>query len=282
MNVNRTLSSLLLFLFFLSLSGCNSVFYYPRPEILDPPKVDKPLITETETKTPDGLTLKVWIRKPEQKVRAVLLHFHGNAENLSTHYYFVSWLGQHGIELILFDYRGYGESEGEPSQEGLVIDGRTALRFASQRAEAAGLPLFVLGQSLGGAVSIPALAEEKTKVRALIVDSTFPSYRRVARKKVAEFWLLWPFQWPLSFLIGDSWNPEDFVDRIHCPVVVIHGEHDPIVPFENGKKLFDLFPTTEKQFWPVPQSGHLSSFRPGNPIKAKFVNYLQSSIDGLR
>lgn len=262
-----------------TLSACNSLFYYPRPEILAPTKEEKPLITATEVKSMDGTKLRVWIRSPEKKRRAVLLHFHGNAENLSTHFYFVNWLGQYGIELILFDYRGYGESEGEPSRSGLVEDGRAMIRFAVERAKENNVPLFILAQSLGGAVAIPAVAEEQPPIKALIVESSFPSYRRLARKKVGDFWLLWPLQWPLSFLVSTSWQPEDYIDKITSPVLIIHGNRDGVVPFENGQILFSMLKTKEKEFWEIPGGGHCPTLRTGSPFQQKFVSYLNSHLN---
>lgn len=263
----------------LLLSACNSLFYYPRREILPPPKEERPLIDEQTAPTADGSEISIWVRKPETKRRAILLHFHGNAENLSTHYYYVAWLGDYGIEVILFDYRGYGRSPGEPSRDGLIEDGRAALRFASARATAAKLPLFVLGQSLGGAVAIPSMAEENVPVRALVLESTFPSYRRLARKKTAEYWILWPFQWPLSLLVGTSYQPEDYVDKITCPTVVIHGDHDGVVPFENGERLFSELKMKDKEFWAVPGGGHTPAFREKSPLLTRFVQFVEKHLD---
>lgn len=242
-------------------------------------KEEKPLITETDVKSLDGTKLHVWIRTPEKKRRAVLLHFHGNAENLSTHFYFVNWLGEHGIELILFDYRGYGLSEGTPSRDGLVQDGRAMIRYAVERAKQNQVPLFILAQSLGGAVAIPSVAEEQPPLNALIVESSFSSYRRVARKKVGEFWLAWPFQWPLSFLVSTNWQPEDYIGKITSPVLIIHGNRDAVVPFENGQILFSLLTTKEKDFWEVPGGGHCPALRERSPFQQKFVSYLNSRLN---
>lgn len=276
--------------------GCNSVFYYPAQEILPPPTNDRPHIENITLTSADGVKITGWVRAAKERRRAILLHFHGNAENLSTHYYYVAWLADQGIELVLFDYRGYGESGGEPSREGTVLDGRAAVRFTFERARAANLPLYILGQSLGGAIAVASVGEEKVTPSALILESTFPSYRRVARKKVAEFWLLWPFQWPLSLLVSNDYDPEDYLDRIHSPVLVIHGDEDPIVPFENGEILFKKLRTEEKEFWRIEGGAHLALMRSlsrktgsstsgsrqdidDKTYRERFLSYLKAHVD---
>jgi len=172
-----------------------------------------------------------------------LIHFHGNAQNMSAHFLFSFWIHYFGFDLILFDYSGYGKSEGSPSRQQSILDGLAVTRWASEDLEDS-RPLFILGQSLGGAIAVSVLTSEGSRfkdsnpVQAMVLDSTFASYRSLARKKLSEFWLTWPLQFPLSFLISDNFSPADSMEKLNIPVLAFHSNQDPVVPFGEGMSLY--------------------------------------------
>lgn len=253
--------------------SCNSLFYYPQPKLYATPK-NYHLKYDSFDISSGKETLKLWYLHAEtQSPIATIIHFHGNAQNMSAHFFSLMWLVYFGFDVVEFDYRGYGASTGEPTREGLLEDGRTVLNWVN--AHARNKELFVIAQSLGGAVAVPSLAlTPLNDVNSLILDSTFASYREIARKKLAGFWLTWPFQWPMGFLVSDDASSLDFIKQIKVPLVFLHSKQDPVVPYESGVLLYETAPEP-KEFWEVPWSGHVTAFNgPRQEMRKKLLSYL--------
>jgi uncharacterized protein len=233
--------------------------------------------------TLDHVKLKAWFihQNPEKSqlktARGMVLQFHGNGENISTHFFSAAWLTWAGYDVLSFDYRGYGGSDSiPPDRIGVLRDGVAALNYAYKRASAKNIPLIVLAQSLGGAVAIPSIAlAQSVRVDALILDSTFASYRSIAQDKLSSFWLTWPLQWPLSFLVSDDWSPIDFADELSMPLLQLHAVHDPVVPYSQGRQLFEKINSREKEFWDLRGSTHIAAFAyPESPYRERLVQWL--------
>ncbi|NRA44175.1 MAG: alpha/beta hydrolase [Oligoflexales bacterium] len=253
------INQLILWLSILTLlSSCNSLFYYPdRVTYLTPDKRGF-AYEESKLETPDGESLNYWVIAPKSEKVGTILHFHGNAQNISTHFLFVAWFSSFGYEVISFDYRGYGQSSGVPNREGLFVDGKAMLDLL----ESKNLPYFVIAQSLGGAVAIPAIAASAPEnLKGLILDSTFASYRGIARDKLAEHPITWALQWPLSFLVSDELSPVEYVKGLRIPVLQFHSKYDQVVPYKQGKQLFAAF-SKDRQFVTLTRKGHTAAFTP--------------------
>jgi hypothetical protein len=158
----------------------------------------------------------------------------------------VAWLPAEGYNLFALDYRGYGRSTGSPDIEGALHDVETGMRWLIQQPQTQGKPIFLLGQSLGGALAIPLAAEwqqrnEKPPLDGVILDGTFAGFRAIARDKLASFWLTWPLQAPLSWTIPNDYEGTDYIGRISpTPLLVIHSVRDSIIPFANGESLYQV------------------------------------------
>lgn len=112
-----------------------------------------------------------------------------------------------------------------------------------------------------------ALEDTKEKLPAdlLVLDSTFPSFRSIARAKISEIWFLWPFQ-PIAWsVVSDKYSGSSSVEKIKYPTLVIHEKGDPIVPFRYGREIFDRLKVKKKWFWPMEGKGHIATL--GNPKK---------------
>ncbi len=259
-------------------SGCNHLFYYPDQHFyVDPKKVNvnkKELTVAANNRE----SLHVWYLLPKSKPKGVVLHFHGNAQNMTAHHLYSSWLTEFGYIVVTFDYRGYGSSGGEVSRENTVEDGAVMLNHLQNKKEWSNLPRYVFAQSLGGAVAVSSLARAKEiKVDALILESTFASYRDLAKTKLASNPLTWIFQWPLQYLISDDLSPVDFAASVRVPMLMIHGTHDSVVPFSEGMALFEAFPEGKKTFWRLKGAGHTAAFtNPKNKLRERLVDYLKS------
>ena len=155
---------------------------------------------------------------------------HGNARNLTWHVRYVAWLAERGFDVLVFDYRGYGASDGEPTRSGVVRDAVAAIDFALAREPERTV---VFGHSLGGAIALSAVAR-RPAVRAVVAENTFPSYREVASATVP--WLSWLVPW----LVSEGEDPVEALPHIPPrPLLVIHGTADRIVPYELGASLFE-------------------------------------------
>ncbi|MEN9808500.1 MAG: hypothetical protein RLZZ488_67 [Pseudomonadota bacterium] len=217
------------------MSACNSLFYQPDKFIYSLPQQITPAYEEFRISSgTNDEKLNVWKFQSRRPRIGTVVHFHGNAQNMSAHVWFVAWLIDAGFDVVTFDYRGYGESDGTANRKNTIEDGKSVLRWISQQPDNA--PIFVIGQSLGGAVAYSALAQldPQPPVRAIIIESSFVSYRQLARRKLASFFLTWPLQWPLSFLVTDQLSPSELSLKSRLPILFVHGTHDGVVPYSEG------------------------------------------------
>lgn len=263
------------------LSGCNHLFYHPDYEIRANPSVLKLPYREYWLTPEEDVRIHLWHMDAGVESRGTIVHFHGNAENMSTHFLFSAWLVKSGYDVVTFDYRGYGQSRGIPTREGLIRDSLAVFEWVKNHKKLGKQDLFIFGQSLGGAVAIPAVVlaqsqpEYAAMFRGVIVDSTFSSYRRITRDRLGTFWLTWPLQWPLSFLVSDDFSPIDFIKDLRSPLLVVHGARDPVVPLAFGKELYDATAADRREMWEVDLAGHTSAFfQEVTPYKPRLVAWL--------
>ena len=262
-----------------ALCGCTDVFLQPdRALHLDPDRVGAKW-ERVRFSSADGTALAgLWFPAAKSPAKGVAVQFHGNGENMTSHFLYVYWLALEGWDVLAFDYRGYGDSGGEKSLRGAAADGAAALAYARTRAP--GLPLVVIGQSLGGALALAALDRDGGDgLAALVLDSTFSSYRRVAQGKLAGLWPTWPLQWPLSrLLISDRLAPDRLVVRRKAvPLLMLHARGDPVVPYAEGARLYALAPGP-KEFWDVPGTGHTEAFgRLGAEFRPRLLGFLENA-----
>lgn len=218
--------------------------YYPDriPVDLPPPPWAEEAV-EVWMECADGVRIHaLWWGEPEDA--PVILFLHGNAQEV------YSWSLVHRdlkpleCRMLLIDYHGYGKSGGEPHEKGLYLDGEAALRWLAGN----GVPpekTVVFGKSLGGAVACE-IARDRP-LRALILESTFTSLSSVARK-------LFPFL-PRGVPLGETYGSLEKIGRARCPVLVIHGERDELIPMEEGLELYRAAPEP-KELYLVPGAGH--------------------------
>lgn len=219
------------------LSGCTSVFFYPTDRLYVTPDELGLSFSDVQIITPDNEQLHGWWLPAEGSARGTVYFLHGNAQNISAHVVNVSWLPVVGYNVFLLDYRGYGRSTGDPDLEGVLIDSMAGLKWAVEHSP--DLPVFVLGQSLGGALAVLTSHQAEFKPAGVIIDGAFAGFRQIAREKLHQFWLTWPGQAPLSWLIPASHEPLDIVGQLELPLLVIHSEADAVVPFHHGQQLYE-------------------------------------------
>lgn len=191
----------------------------------------------------DDVRLHGWYC-PVERPRAVVLYAHGNAGNITSRYWKLRLLTEKlGVSVLVFDYRGYGKSEGAPSEAGILADGRAARRWLAQRTGLPETDIVLLGESLGGAVAVDLAAEQGA--RALILESTFSSIPDVAASKLSSG----------GSLVRSQLDSASKIGRYHGPLLQTHGDADKVIPFALGKKLHEAA-NAPKQFVRVPGGGH--------------------------
>jgi fermentation-respiration switch protein FrsA (DUF1100 family) len=178
--------------------------------------------------TQDGVKLDGWFL-PHGAPRATLLFFHGNAGNISHRLHSLELLHNLGLSVLIIDYRGYGRSEGRPSELGIYQDAEAAWRYLVEQRALAPNHILLFGRSFGGAVAA-YLASRQTAL-GLVLDSTFTS----APEMAAELYPWLPARW----LTRPSYDTLERLKRIRMPLMVIHSRQDDIIPFSQSQTLFD-------------------------------------------
>jgi len=207
------------------------LLYHPLREIECTPERVGLSYEQVTLRTPDGLHLAAWY-VPAAEARGTVLFCHGNAGNMSHRVGTIEILNRLRMNVLLFDYRGYGASEGSPSEAGTYRDAETAWRHLVEQRGVAPGDLIIHGRSLGGAVA--AQVARKHPPRALILESTFTSVPDVARGM---------FPWlPVRLLARLRYDTLERIARIRCPKLIIHSRDDDLIPFEHGQRLFEAAP----------------------------------------
>jgi uncharacterized protein len=266
----------LLFLIALCLffSACTNLFFKPGKQHFDSPEVRQHSPRDVYFKSSDGLTLHGWYFKAKEE-RGTIFVCHGDVENISTHVKLDLWLIDAGYNLFIFDYRGYGRSEGAPDVAGINLDAEAAfetLLFTLPRENRD--RIIVFGKSLGGSVAVYTVVHSpyRDRVKALVLDSPFSSFRTIAREKIADSIIGWPFQYPLSWLVNDDYSPVKYIQQLApIPLVIIHGYKDEIVPSHHGRILYDAA-IQPKEFWEFPIPGHVTALSDGQARK-RLLNF---------
>jgi uncharacterized protein len=262
----------------LASTGCSGMFFYPSRDMQESTVVKTFRHYDVVFPSSDGVPIHGWYF-PAANARGSILVLHGNAQNLSNHVHNVLWLVKEGFNLFIIDYRGYGWSGGETSLAGVHLDAAAALDKLFDMPETDPHRVVVLGQSIGGSIAVYTIAHSphKERIRALVIDSAFSSYRRIAREKMNDIWITWPFQYPFSFFFNDDYSAVKCIKDVSpVPVLILHGLDDPVVPTHHGRMLFEAA-RDPKELWLTATPGHTMSFA-DEKVRQALVQYLEKII----
>jgi uncharacterized protein len=211
----------------------------------------------------DGTRLHGWY-VPCQGARAAVLFCHGNAGNVTHRAGALEMLHRRvGASVLIFDYRGYGRSEGKPSEAGILADARAARRWLAEREKIGEADVVVMGESIGGAVAVDLAARDGAK--ALVLESTFTSLPDVAAHHYP--WL--PVRWAMRTRLDSAAKIGDY----HGRLLQSHGDADTIVPLRFGRGLFEAA-NEPKRF--LLYHGHDHN----DPMPAEYYDALADFLDG--
>lgn len=234
------------------ISSCTSLIYYPDKYLYATPEQFNIKFEAFTFASIDQTKLSAWrLYSSTPTKKGLMLFFHGNAQNLTAHFINLAWLTEEGYDIIIFDFRGYGLSEGSPDPKGIAEDGLAFFNYGYNILKKENIKKFIIyTQSLGGAVALKSLEDFKhrDKINLLVLDSTFLSPQEVAEEK--SFW-------PLSKIIPNTATADPKLAHLTMPVLSIHATEDPVIAYSLGQKLFGrIHSSPKKEFWTLKAKGH--------------------------
>lgn len=189
-------------------------------------------------RTPDGTRLHGWYFEAADAHAPTLIWFHGNGNNLSERGIYGATFAQRGLNVLLFDYRGYGKSEGAPTEEDLYEDSFAAYDFAAGELSRPPASIVLYGESLGGPYA--ARVATRRRARCVIIENSFPSLQSVGR-------VLFP-RLPLHWFVRNSLTTARWLNEAGLPVMILHGKCDTTLPFTLAMELYDSLRVPKRLF----------------------------------
>ncbi len=241
----------------------HSVFFPFRTIEATPENINIPF-EGVYLETKDNIKLNGWF-VPYGDAKYTILFFHGNAGNISHRLEKIKILHDLGLNVFMIDYRGYGRSEGVPSEKGLYLDAESAYAYLTDNLKIRQENIILYGESLGCSVAVYIGAERK--VKGIILEGGFSSVRDIARKY---------YPYIPSFVIADRFNSLSRIQKINIQKLFIHSKNDEIIPFKLAVKLFDLAPRP-KELVEI-TGGHNTAFLDS---KEKYISSISSFIKNL-
>ena len=203
------------------------LLYFPSRQLFATPDRIGLIHESVEIRTEDGIKLDGWFLPAPQK-RGVLLFFHGNAGNISHRLESLKIFHDLGLSVLIFDYRGYGRSEGTITEQGLYRDAEAVWRYLTEEKRILPEDIILFGRSLGAAVA--AWLAARHQPAALILESAFTSVPDLAQS-------LYPI-FPARWLARSRYSTDEYLKSVTCPVLVVHSRDDEIIAIRHGRSVF--------------------------------------------
>ena len=244
----------------------STVFVPSKILVTNPGKISLPF--EEVYFQSGGNRLHGWLVKSAAQDRPVMtiLFLHGNAGNIGDRLDKIGMFHRLGLNVFVFDYRGYGISEGRPTEKGLYEDAGAAYDFLVSRNGIDPKGIIAYGESLGGAPAVDLAL--RRQLRALIIDSTFTNAVDMGRRLLP---------WAPSFLISSKFDSLSKIKKVTVPILEIHSRNDEIVPYDLGQKLFAAAP--EPKQWLEVTGTHNDAYL---FARDKFTSGIGAFVDSLR
>lgn len=258
------------------LTGCTSLLFQPLSTHIVSPDVVGVIHEDIYIEASDGVSLHGWKLNAENNTRGSVLFFHGNGENISTHFANVYWLTSYGFDVYLFDYRGYGKSAGEAQLDAVIHDMEMMIDYSvAQLSEYQ--KLIIMGHSLGGSLAIHAVAHSKHRkqIKALVSVEAFSDYHAITRDVLSRSWLTWLFQWPFSFMVDNSYRPLDAAASV-APVswMIMHSKRDEMIPFYHAEALYSAAKQPKKLQVVDSDHNHVFNFQTNRELLLQYLDEL--------
>jgi uncharacterized protein len=264
----------------LALHGCGGLFYHPSRVVYTEPARLHATWQDLSFPRPGGGKLAAALIGGERtdSSRGLWIQFHGNAQNMTAHWLSLHWATQRGWSVLVWDYSGYGASDGAPSRRQIAKDADAFLEWVSDSILPRHRgPVVLVGQSLGSAILLRAFPGWKDRDKATLVlsEGGFPSYRSIAYDVVSRHWLTWiayPF---VPLLVSDAESPAPLVPRIApTPFLIVSCAEDKAVPPSQQNKLHALAP--DALYWKIDGCRHIGAMR-SDSVRSR----LEALVDSL-
>ncbi len=223
--------------------------YFPDRELVTTPAMMRLEYEEVFFSAADSTQLHGWYL-PGDPGKPLVVFCHGNAGNISHRVDNLRLLRQLGLSVFIISYRGYGRSEGTPSEEGTYSDMRGALAWLKDRGWTANRMIY-FGRSVGAGVALQLALEQPPG--ALVLESPFTSVPAMGRLHYSLLWTLG------GWALDARYDNLEKIGRLQSPLLVFHGDRDDIVPHRMGKDLFDRAPRP-KSFYSIAGAGHNNTY----------------------
>jgi uncharacterized protein len=213
----------------------------------------------------DGTKLHGWF-VPHPKPERAILYCHGNGEDISSNGELAAMLSETlRASVFVFDYRGYGHSQGEPNEKGCIADGNAAQHWLASRLGIQPNEVVLMGRSLGSAVAVALAADNDA--RALVIENAFPTMTDVAA---------WHYPWlPVRWVMSNRYDSLTRIQRYRGTLLQSHGTQDELIPLSFARRLFDVAPGLRKHWLELPGLGHNSASPPR--YYDELANFLDAS-----
>ncbi|GIX42421.1 MAG: phospholipase [Leptospiraceae bacterium] len=267
--------------------NCTSIFYHPTDYEYYSPKRFNLKYEDIYYLTKDNIKLHgyyLYNKRPEISKDTIIVYFHGNAQNISSHYLGIYWITNYGYDVIIWDYRGFGKSEGKVEHKKNFFDVKELIDYSVELALKKNKKVILWGQSLGGAILITSFVMSKylnhEKVLALIIDSSFDSYHQIINIH-SDIYCLIPFRFIVKEFYDEKYSPINYIKLIYKPIIFIYGTDDPVVPYYMGLRLFEAA-NSPKIFISVQGGNHSNWMFFGNSQTAKTLLKLLEQISSIK
>jgi uncharacterized protein len=228
--------------------------FFPTDGVQQTPAAYNLEFEDLRIATEDGETLHGWWL-PHPAPRAQVIFWHGNGGNLALWLDVIAGLRKQDFAVLAVDYRGYGDSTGRPSEQGLYRDADAALKVFDERLRKPGTPVIHWGRSIGSPVA--AYTAGRRRPDAVVLESPFPDIIAViAGNPVMRF---------LSLFSSYRFPTSRYLEQYDGPLLVIHGDADRIIPFSAGRRVFEEARGSRKTFVPIPGADH-NDLHVANPV----------------
>jgi alpha-beta hydrolase superfamily lysophospholipase len=262
------------------LNSCTAVVFQPSKQFYFSPEQTLGMAPdEYRISINDKVSLHAWRFSTQQPRKGVIVQFHGNAENMSSHYTSVAWMISRGYDLVTFDYRGYGQSTGVPSFPEVVSDSFKVLEFVRSLYPVE-TKLIVYGQSLGSVIAANTVRHTQVKVDELVLEGGIYSLNQVSAEVLSRHWLTWLFQPMGHVLVSHKYNFKKIAKGFpDIPVLLLHSKLDPIIPYRQSQRIYDKLEVNTKCLKLVDEREHVSI---GNISKGKYRPEILNFIEHQR
>ena len=240
--------------------------YYPTKDIVLTPADTALKYEDISFKTEDNLRLNGWFI-PAENPRGTLLFCHGNAGNISHRLEIIEIFYKLSLNVFIFDYRGYGKSQGTPSEDGLYQDVQAAYQYLLSRRDVDKETIVIYGKSIGANVAIHLAS--KVDLVALIAESGFTSAYDMGKE-------LFPYL-HIKWIITIKYDAEDMIKNIAIPKLIIHSKDDEIMPFRFGEKLFEAAPQP-KEFYAMQGTHNEAVFMARQEYSSRLNSFLSKHL----